>query len=151
MTTTSSSRQRPLESGPVRQALHTLFTIAGWCLFLWWWYLVLQRVSRAEIEFTGWFIALSLAVIVLTTALWAFHNVRIFRRKGPRQKLREVATDLTHDSVGRPVYMPIVADECLTSREIVIRIEDGKKVYRTPGPGTPTLRVVDSTKPGEVA
>jgi len=141
----------PLESGPIRQAIHILFIIAGWCLFVWWWWLVLQRVSRTEIEFTGWFIALSLVVIVLSTSLWAFHNVRLFRRKGPRQKLREVTTDLTHDTVGRPVDMPALPEECLTAREIMIRIENGTKVYRAMGPSRPALRVLEPGGSGEVA
>lgn len=144
-------RTEPLVAGPIRQAVHTLVTLLGWCLFIWWWWIVMQRVDRAQVEFTAWFIALSLVVIVLTTALWAFHNVRLFRRRGPRVTLREVDTAHTHDTIGRPVDMPIVAEDCLTSREVVIRIEDGKKVYRTPGPSKPTLRVVDGGASGEVA
>lgn len=151
MPTPPASRTGPLESGPVRQVIHIVFIIAGWCLFVWWWWLVMQRVSRAEMEFTGWFIALSLVVIVLSTSLWAFHNVRLFRRKGPRQNLRVVTADLTHDTVGRPVDMPEVAEECLTSREIVIRIEGDKKVYRSAGPGRPVLRVLEPGASGEVA
>lgn len=151
MSASPPDRRQPIEAGPARQASHALVTLLGWGLFIWWWWIVLQRVDRAEIELTVWFLALSIVGIVLATALWAFHNVRLFRRKGRRSSLREFVADYSHDTVGRPVDLPFVAEECLTSREIVIRIEDGKKVYRTPGPSKPKTLVVDGGTAGEVA
>ncbi len=151
MTISPTRRQKPLEAGPVRQAIHALVTLAGWGLFLWWWWLVMQRVSRDEMTFTAWFIALSLVAIVLSTVLWSFHNMRLFRRKGPRTHLRDAGPDLTHDTVGRPVDLPAVPETCLSAREIVIRIEDGHKVYATTGPSQPTLRTLPGGARGEVA
>ena len=128
-----SIKQRPLEplrAGPIRRMFHTLIALAGWALFLFWWWLVIQRVSAAEIRFTAWFVAVSLVVIVLVTALWASHNLRLFRRKGARTQLRAGTQDSSHDSVGRPVGMPAVPEEYRPASLIVVRIEGGTKVYR---------------------
>ena len=122
--------RKPLQAGPVRQAFHTLVALGGWVLFVYWWWLVFRRVRPTEIQFTLWFIALSLAAIVLVTALWAIHNVRLFRGKPARTQVRAVEQDSSRDSIGRPVGMPAVPEECFTASLIVIRIEDGSKVYR---------------------
>jgi hypothetical protein len=127
---TPSAPQQPVVSSPARRALHLVVALAGWALFVWWWWLVVRRVSQAEIRFTLVFIAISLLVIVGVTALWAFHNRTLFRRKGARTTVRAVNEDSSHDTLGRPVGMPPVPDECLRASVIVVRIEDGRKVYR---------------------
>jgi hypothetical protein len=122
--------REPLRAGPIRRVFHTLISLAGWALFLYWWWLVLQRVSPAEIRFTAWFVAISLVVIVLVTALWASHNLRLFQRKGARTQQRPGTQDSSRDSVGRPVGMPAVPEEYRTASMIVVRIEGGTKMYR---------------------
>ena len=121
---------QPLQAGRARRALHTLVSLAGWALFFYWWWLVLRRVAPAEVQFSLWFITISLVAIVLITALWAFHNVRLFRRKGARTRVTPAVQDSSRDSVGRPVGMPAVPEECLSASLILVRIEDGTKVYR---------------------
>jgi hypothetical protein len=119
-----------LQAGPIRRAFHTLVALGGWVLFVYWWWLVFRRVSATEIRFTLWFLAISVAAIVLVTVLWAIHNVRLFKSKPARTHLKLVDEDSSHDSIGRPVEMPAVPEECLTASLIVVRIEDGSKVYR---------------------
>ena len=120
---------QPLVAGPVRRAFHTLVALVGWVLFLYWWWIVFRRVNPTEVRFTLWFIGLAMVAIVLSTALWAGHNLRVFRRKGPRTQLRAITPDYSHDSVGRRVDMPGVPADCLTAPVVVVRIEDGAKVY----------------------
>jgi hypothetical protein len=119
----------PVQADPARRVLHTLIAIAGWVLFVYWWWLVFQRVNTTEVRYTLWSIVLALLVIVLVTALWALHNLMLYRRHGPRTKVREVPEDFSHDSVGRPVNMPMLPQECLTSGIVVVRIADGTKLY----------------------
>jgi hypothetical protein len=130
MTTPPSGHKGPLVAGPIRRVFHTLVALGGWVLFVYWWWLVFRHVSPTAIRFTLWFLALSLAAIVLVTALWAIHNVRMFRRKAARTHVRSVHEDSSHDSIGRPVGLPAIPEECLTASLIVVRIEDGSKVYR---------------------
>ena len=91
MTQPSSPIRPPLQASPARRVLHTLIAVAGWALFVYWWWVVFHRVSRHEVRFTVLFVTLSLLAIVLTTSIWAYHNVRIYRRLGPRWKVRQVA------------------------------------------------------------
>ncbi len=139
--------RQPLVAPPARRAVHLLIALAGWALFVWWWWLVVRRVSQAEIQFTLVFIGVSLLVIVGLTALWAFHNRALFRRRGARTNVRAVPEDFSRDTLGRPVGLPPVPEECLAASVIVVRIEDGRKVYRPtviPNPG----RGVDERKVG---
>ncbi len=130
MSVPSTPGRQPIQAGPARRAFHTLVAAGGWVLFVYWWWLVFSRVSDVEIRYTLRFVGIALVVIVLVTALWAFHNVRLFRNKRARTHVRTVREDFSHDTVGRPVGMPAVPDECLTASVIVVRIEDGTKVYR---------------------
>src|SRR6267143_6372455 len=96
----------PFQARPVRRAFHTVLALAGWVLFVYWWWLVFRRVTPGEIRFTLLFIGIALAVIVLITAFWALHNRRIFKRKGPRKLVREKMADYSRDSIGRAVEFP---------------------------------------------
>ena len=122
-------KREPIEAGPARRVLHTVIAAAGWALFTYWWWLVFRRVNETEVRYTLWFIAIALIVVVFVTALWAVHNLRMFRRRGPRTKVREVQEDFSRDSVGRPVTMPEVPEECFTADVVVVRIADGTKFY----------------------
>ena len=129
----------PTRGGPVRRAFHTVLALAGWVLFVYWWWLVFRRVSQAEIRSTLLFIAVALVVIVAVTAAWAIHNVWIFRRRGARRHLREVDEDFSRDTVGREVLLPTVPTVCTVAAGVSVRVRAGAKVYATGGPaGRPT-------------
>lgn len=141
MPDTAPAKREPVQADAPRRALHAVIALAGWGVFGYWWWLVFRRVNATEVRYTIWFLGVALVVIVLVTALWALHNKMLFRRLGPRTKLREVQEDFSRDTVGRPVDMPAVPEECLTADVIVIRIDGQTKVYqpvestrRPPGP-----------------
>ena len=119
----------PIQAGTPRRVLHTVVALAGWALFAYWWWLVSRRVSEQEVRFTLVLIAIALGVIVLLTAAWVLHNVRIFRNRGPRLHLRSVVQDYSHDTVGRNVRMPLVPEDCLSAAVVKVRLQEGAKVY----------------------
>ena len=128
MTDRSSLIPPPIEAGPARKVLHGLITLVGWLVFLYWWWLVFQRVSRQEVRFTALFIAISLAIIVLATLIWAWHNLRISRRRGPRKHNRETQPDFSHDGVGRNVLYPLGGVDLKTAPVVRVRfVESGKR------------------------
>ena len=131
MTEVSSPIRPPLQASPARRVLHTLIAIAGWVLFVYWWWLVFLRVSRHEIRFTVLFIVLSLLAIVLTTSLWAWHNVRIHRRKGPRTRVRETSPDFSHDRVGRAVVFDAATADVRSAPVVRLHCEPTGKRYST--------------------
>ncbi len=82
-----------------------------------------------EVRFTLWFLGISTVVIVGTTSLWSLHNQRIFDRKGARTGHKVVAEDHSRDVLGRPVDYPSSQEECLTASVVIVRLEEGRKVY----------------------
>jgi hypothetical protein len=123
----------PIQAGAAGRILHTALALGGWALFVYWWWLVFRRVSRVEVQLTLLFIGFALVVIVLLTVIWALHNARIHRMRGPRTHVRLVTPDFTHDRVGREVRFPTIPVECLASSVVRVRVENGAKVY-APGP-----------------
>lgn len=119
----------PSQAGAGRRVFHTLIALAGWVLFVYWWWLVFRRVDGDEIRSTLIFIALTLTAIVLLTVIWALHNARIFRARGPRRQVRAVTPDFSHDSIGRPVELPAVPEECLSAGIVEVVIRGEAKVY----------------------
>jgi hypothetical protein len=87
--------QRERLKGPLRILVHGVAVVAGWVVFFYWWYLV---AVRSWVE-TG--IALIIFVTLVAapavTLWWVFHNLGIFKRKGPRLGVRPVAMDYERD------------------------------------------------------
>jgi hypothetical protein len=133
----------PIHAGPSRRAFHTLVSLAGWALFAYWWWLVAQRVSAHEIRFTLLVIGIALGVILVLTALWVLHNIRIFRVRGPRQQMRPVTQDSSRDTVGRNVRFPALPEDCLSAAIVDVRIREGVKIYlpaaASGGPAVPAV------------
>ena len=129
----------PLEAPPARQFLHGVLAASGWVLFVWWWWIVLQDVTPAQVRFTTWFLVISLVIIASVTSLWAAHNQRIHQAKGARMGLPEVHEDFSRDVLGRPVEFPTSRDECQTASIVIVRLENGRKLYQA-AVGTKTAR-----------
>jgi hypothetical protein len=135
----------PSQAGPFRRAFHSIVALAGWVLFLWWWWLVLQRVGRDEVRYTVLFIVWTLVVCVGLTAVWAYHNLRIFRRRGPRMKVRTPIESFTHDRLGRTVDFATPIEGLRLERQVWIEVDSDRKRYRNsadvePGRNGDTLR-----------
>ncbi len=119
----------PSQAGPARRAFHTLIAIVGWALFVYWWWIVFHRVSRHEIRFTLLFIVLSLTVIVVVTAVWVLHNLGIYRRRGPRTRVREVDPDFSRDGIGRDVTFIGVGEAHRSAPVVYVRFVGRSKIY----------------------
>src|SRR5262245_21034638 len=126
-----SRPQRPSEASTARQTLHASIALAGWVLFVWWWAVVLGRVSPSAVRLTALFIGVALAFIVLLTVAWTLHNLNIYRRKGPRTQVRSVPLPWARDRLGRSVAVRSSADQIQTAPIVVVRLEHEGKVYRT--------------------
>lgn len=128
MTERPNSIPPPITAGPARRVFHALLSLAGWALFIYWWWIVFHRVSRHEIRFTLIFIAVSLAAIVLATFAWAWHNLRIFERKGPRRQVRDATSPFSRDGVGRAVTYSAIGPDRRMAPVVYVRLAgDGKR------------------------
>jgi hypothetical protein len=133
----------PRDAGPTRRVLHTLISAAGWILFVYWWWIVFQRVSRDEMRFTALFVALSLVVIVLVTLGWVWHNLGIFNRRGPRKAAVTAKAEFRTDGVGRPVSFPSGGIDRHSAPVVYVRVEGNHKRYDFAKSTGPNVRVVD--------
>jgi hypothetical protein len=116
-------------SGWPQRLLHLAAVALGWSLFVWGWYDVLGQPW--DTTALRWLVLGSLVVLPAMTAAWIFHNVGIYRRKGPRTGVRPVDATYAHDWNGRPVAADFTA--LADASIVVIDIEGERKVYRSGG------------------
>jgi hypothetical protein len=120
----------PAEASGARRVFHTVLVIAGWALFGYWWWIVAHQVGRHEVLFTLKFIAGSFVLTVVATGLWVFHNVQIFKRRGPRNKLREATLDYSHDPLGRTVTFEATPKALKDAPVVRVMFAGDTKSYR---------------------
>ena len=94
----------PTYAPPLRRALHLTVSAAGWVLFFYWWEIVLPEVTRHTVQITVLFLVGSLVIVVGSTQAWAWHNRRLYGKKGPRTQVREADEHYAVDVVGRTVH-----------------------------------------------
>lgn len=117
------------EARPARRVLHAFMALAGWVLFVYWWWIVFRRVSEHEIRFTLLFLAVALAIIVVVTVFWVVHNRTIFARKGARKKPVESLSFVKRDSTGRRVRFAEPRETLMGSSLVRIEVQETEKVY----------------------
>ena len=74
-----------------------------WLNFLAMWMRVYQVTTASDVETSFTHLGSLIIVYALTITIWIFHNLRIFKRKGPRQSSRIVQPDPRSDTLGRSV------------------------------------------------
>ena len=123
----------------MRHVWHILVSVAMWCLFGYYWHVVLDRqigpgTVRAMLLLAGLIVA-----GLLVTMGWIAHNLRLARRFADRR--REVRDPglpaYDHDTIGRPIARPDLAD---LRRARVVDIdadENTKTVTVAPAGGAP--------------
>jgi hypothetical protein len=105
---------------------HTVFVILGWVLFVWMWQLASgEPWDSAPLMFL---IIGALIVSPLVTLFWIFHNMGIYRRKGPRKGMADVKPYYDVDWSGREVTADWAT--LAKARVVVIEIDEFGKNYR---------------------
>ena len=123
----------PWRASVPRQALHLSIAAAGWVLFGWWWWIVLWHVGPYEVRITGIFLAATLALTVLLTIAWVFHNLRIFRHKAKRSSVRTPREEFLHDRRERVLHFDEGLEAIRDAHAVRIEIEGDRKIYRAVG------------------
>lgn len=119
---------------PLQVVGHLILVLAGWAIFLYWWYLVAVR-GWAETQI-ALIIFVTLFVAPAITLGWVAHNLRIFKRKGPRLGAQRVAMDYERDWNQREV----VADWAALGDAgvIAVTVDGDRKLYAAEtGAGAP--------------
>lgn len=126
--------QPPILPSPPRQIAHALVAGVGWVVFGWWWWLVLGRLNSDHVWFTVFFIAITTVVCVALTGIWSFHNLLIYRRRGPRTQVREVTSEFATDRLGRPIAYLEPREALVRAALVEVGVEKDRKTYRSGGP-----------------
>jgi hypothetical protein len=117
----------------LRSAVHVLASVAMWCLFGYYWKVVLDREigpgTLRAMSILGAVVLAGLAV----TVFWIRHNLRLARRfEGRRRGVRAVPpATLERDTIGRPIGHPPL-DALRAAQVIDIHTDHERKVYRIP-------------------
>ena len=90
------------------------------------WIRVAQHTTLREFLDSLRLLLLMTLAYSLVLAAWVLHNVAIYRRKGPRNNVRESALFPAHDYLGTPLDVRV---DRLSESEIVIDLMEGKKCY----------------------
>lgn len=127
--------REPLHGWP-RRLLHLAAILAGWVLFVWWWYEVaVQHWNKTLIALI---ILVTLIAAPAITGAWIVHNLNLYRRKGPRLGAPVVRIGYSRDWNGREVE----ADwgRLREASVVVVTIEGERKRYVADRPGPTATR-----------
>lgn len=119
-------RRQPLPKA-WQKPLHLVLVVAGWALFAWFWWHVLatQRINPHDIAIL---IAGSLLFLPILTLAWVLHNRNIYRLKGPRTTVRQIAETYAKDWEGKQVHASWA--DLKTVRIVNIDVDESGKHYR---------------------
>ncbi len=115
----------------MRHLLHILASIAMWCLFGYYWFVVLGRdIAEGTIRSVLVLVAVILAGLGITV-LWIRHNQRLARKfAGRRRQPTAVgAPELAHDTIGRPIRAPGLAS-LRAARVVEVTADRDGKAFR---------------------
>jgi hypothetical protein len=101
-------------------------------LFVYWWNLVLPQTDSRDGFVALVFISGTVCISVITTLVWIRYNIGIFRRKGPRKNLTEVAENHCTDVLGRKIE-PLGSGSFKTARHVIVSLEGESKKYEVAG------------------
>jgi hypothetical protein len=94
----------------MRHILHVVISLAMWCLFGYYWYVVLQReIPGTTVRALG---ILSVVVVagLIATFWWVHHNMRLARRNRRNTPPPTKPETFTHDTLGRVIAAPDPAE-----------------------------------------
>lgn len=114
----------------MRHILHVIVSIAMWCLFGYYWHIVLGREIGDSTLRALALLGLSVLAGLIITMLWVGHNLRLARKFAGRRRQPRQADDpaLEHDSIGRALQHPGLHN-LRAARVIDIHADDQSKQY----------------------
>ena len=120
--------------GTMRRTLHTAVGVFSWALMLALWVVLVEEgnIPLAAFETTGGELAAIAAGVFAVTAGWIWHNVRIYRRKGPRLVGPTKLPKIDDDRLGRTLkwVIPGGIHAARGVNHLVVELDGNLKTYR---------------------
>lgn len=103
-----------------------------WLNFVFFWRRVNPQSTDAITSFT--YLGGLVFVYAAVLAAWIYHNLFIWRKKGPRRKVRQVPELITQDSLQRDILRETDLE---AGQEIQVTVVDGRKLFTDRAGTTP--------------
>jgi hypothetical protein len=120
----------------MRQLGHKFVGVLFWALMIALWAIIISqhKAGIANITYSVQYVSLVSGAVLAVTLWWIRHNMRIYRRKGPRRGRPEYPARIDEDRLGRPLTWAVRGGhyQARRARHLVVEVEDGRKVYRRP-------------------
>lgn len=118
----------------MRQSAHVAVALAFWLVLVVLWVVLAieQRATAAAFRDTLLQLAALTGAVLAITLWWINHNVRIYRRKGPRRGRAAEPPPTDIDRLGRGVRwaMPGGIRTARAQQHLVVELDGDTKVYR---------------------
>jgi hypothetical protein len=112
-----------------------------WLNFIALWVRVYEITTLRDVTDTVSYLGNLIAAYGLLVTVWVLHNIRIYRKKGPRLRARAVAFSGTHDCLNQQIRRP---SDLAREQEIVVDVSQGQKVFAG-GSSSPDAPVLTET------
>jgi hypothetical protein len=111
----------------LRTLVHGAIALAAWGVFVWAWYIVFYKRTAQQTLQGLMVLGVFLAGMNVITLIWVWHNLRLYRRKGPRRAVPVVREDWSADFFGRRISSEWAA---IREADIVdVTVTEVDKVY----------------------
>ena len=132
---------RPGGASSIRALVQLVLVVIGWFLFLWAWVSVMRYTAPETVAVTTILLAAFAVVVEAINLLWIRHNMKIYKKKGPRENVPQVRYEFRRDFSDRR----LAADWQSLQGEalIIVSFDDGQKTF-TPYRQEPTAEKLAS-------
>jgi hypothetical protein len=97
-----------------------------WLFFIFLWYRVSSNSSRQEFTDSLSYLGSMVSAYGVLVTVWVLHNIRIFRKKGPRLGRRQVSVSRTHDYLNQQITKMVNIQQ---EQEIIVEVSGGQKFF----------------------
>jgi hypothetical protein len=106
--------------------LRGLFLVFLWLVFVALWYRVYGITTVSDITGAITYLTGITAVYAVLVTAWIFHNLAIYRKKGPRKRVILLDFAAIHDRLGSYIVAPPSIKE---KQQINVTVSGGRKVF----------------------
>lgn len=119
---------QPEAGSPPRMAFHVAIAVAGWILFAFSWRAVGERGLSSGVIISLIAMAIFLAIVIIITALWIMHNLKISRNDRRTGNMTVADVPYHQDKIGHTIKGESF-DSLRSADMIEVAVKDGKKIY----------------------
>jgi hypothetical protein len=110
----------------MRSLKQKLVLVLLWGLFVALWFRVYNITTRPDVTNAAAYLSGAASVYSVLVTIWIFHNIAIYRRRGPRSGVRIIDYTMTHDHLRSYI---LTKTDLKTTQAILVSVVDGRKTF----------------------